>query len=342
MNSKRPVRMLDIAESLGLSRATVSLVMRDSPLVAGPTKEAVLKEADRLGYVYHRGAASLRSQRSDVVALVMPDVINPFVTEVSVGAQDILDDHGFFVMIANTEDRLEAQHHVIRTLVEQRVAGVITIPVLDTDGRHAPELTQSSVPTVLLTRDLPQSGLPFVGPDDRAVGRIGARHLVEHHRCRTVAYFSGDPIALPRLTRDAAFRRAVGKKAEIVGPWNTPGIAGLQESYELAAELLKQGPPPDGLLCHSDSVAYGVLRALHEHGIGPETCRVVGIDDHGHAGLRIPSLSTVAVEPKELGRLSARTLLKLIGYDDIVVGRPPKPTFVGRESCGCVRAPTLP
>lgn len=329
--------MIDVAESLGVSRATVSLVMRNSPLVAEPTKAAVLREAERLGYVYNRGAASLRTQRSDVVALVMPDVINPFVSEVSVGAQDVLNGHGFFVVIANTEDRLDAQRHVIKTLVEQRVAGVITIPVLDTDGRHAPELTQASVPIVLLTRDLPETGLPFVGPDDPAVGRVGARHLLVDHHCRTVAYFSGDAIAAPRITREAAFRSTIGRGATIVPEWNVPSTAGLRESYQLASDLLAQGPPPEGLLCHSDSVAYGVLRAMYEHGIGPDTCRVMGIDDHGHAALRIPSLSTVAVQPKELGRISARTLLKLLGYE-VDIARPPTPQLIVRESCGCLPA----
>ena len=336
----RPVRMLDVAESLGLSRATVSLVMRDSPLVAPATKDAVLRQAERLGYVYHRGAASLRTQSSDVVGLVMPDVINPFVSEVSVGAQDVLAEHGFFVVIANTKDRLESQRQVIRTMIEQRVAGVITIPVLDTDGSHAPELTQASVPIVLLTRDLPETGLPFVGPDDRAIGRIGARHLVDDHGCRTVAYFNGNTIAAPRIIRERSFRRAIGKSAEIIPEWNTPGAASLHSAYLKATELLDQVPPPEGLLCHSDAVAYGVLRALYEHGIGPDECRVLGIDNHGYAADRIPSLSTVAVYPGELGRVSARTLLHRLGHQEVKPGKAPRPELIRRESCGCVAPPT--
>jgi len=111
----RRIRMLDVADSLGVSRATVSLVMRDSPLVAVTTKAAVLHEADRLGYVYNRGAANLRTQRSDVIGLVMPDIVNPFVGEVSLGSQDVLDEYGFFVIIANTRDRLDAQRHIVRS-----------------------------------------------------------------------------------------------------------------------------------------------------------------------------------------------------------------------------------
>lgn len=337
--SGRPVRMLDVADSLGISRATVSLVMRDSPLVAAATKEAVLREAERLGYVYHRGAANLRTQRSDVVGLVMPDVINPFVAEISIGAQNVLEDKGFFPVIANTRDSLDAQRHVIRTLVEQRVAGVIAIPVLARYDTQADDLRHSNVPIVLLTRDLPGSGLPFVGPDDRAVGRVGARHLLDDHGCRTVAYFSGNAVAGPRITREQAFRRAIGRRAEIVPDWNEPFDAELPLAYETATRLLQQGPPPAGVLCHSDAVAFGLLRALYENGIEPDECRVVGIDDLGHSAARIPSLSTVAVQPTRLGRISAEVLLQQMGFDDVTPGRPPRPVVARRESCGCVPLP---
>lgn len=331
----RPVRMLDVARSLGVSRATVSLVMRDSPLVATATKDAVLAEADRLDYVYHRGAANLRTHRSDVVGMVMPDVVNPFVGEVSLGAQEVLDEHGFFVVIANTQDRLDAQRHMMRSLVEQRVAGLLTIPVLGTDDDQVAELLRARLPVVLLTRDLPGSGLPFVGPDDDAVGTLGARHLTNDHGCRRVAYFGGNTAAGPRIVRERAFRLEAEQRAEVVDAWNLTFDAWMTEANDIASALLETGPPPDGVLCHSDEVAYGVLRALHDHGIAPETCRVIGIDDLRHAATWIPSLSSIAVDPFELGRISARTLLQRLGSSDIDPGSPSAPRLVPRESCGC-------
>jgi len=333
----RRVRMLDIADAAGLSRATVSLVMRNSPLVSETTRETVLREAGRLGYVYHRGAANLRTQRSDVVGVVMPDIVNPFVGEVSLGAQEVLAEHGFFVVIANTQDRAEAQTHMIRSLVEQRVAGLITIPVLDTDDDQVAELSRSGLPVVLLTRDLPRSGLPFVGPDDVAVGRLGARHLVDDHCCRTVAYFGGNAVASPRIVRERAFRRTVGRRAEVVRAWNVAFDAELRTAYETASRLLDEGPPPAGVQCHSDSVAYGLLRALRDHGLDVDACRVLGIDDLRQSAAWNPSVSSIAVHPVELGRISARILLQLLGHSGIRPGRPPAPTLSARESCGCRR-----
>src|SRR5262245_43312224 len=99
--------MVDVAASLGLSRATVSLVMRGSPLVADATRELVLSEATRLGYLYNQAAANLRTQRNNVVGLVMPDIVNPFVGEVSLGVQEVLSGLDYFVAIANTMERVE-------------------------------------------------------------------------------------------------------------------------------------------------------------------------------------------------------------------------------------------
>lgn len=340
MTQDRRVRMLDIAAAAGLSRATVSLVMRHSPLVSESTRAVVLREADRLGYVYHRGAANLRSQRSDVVAVVMPDIVNPFVGEVSLGAQEVLAEHGFFVMIANTQDQLESQRQVIRSVIEQRVAGVITIPVLDHDEDLVPGLVASGMPVVLLTRNQPESGLPFVGPDDAAIGQLAARHLLDDHACESVAYFGGNAVAAPRVVRAKAFRRAVGRRAPIDPRWNLTFDASLPQAYAEASLLLDAGPPPRGVQCHSDSVAYGLLRALHEHGLGVDACRVVGIDDLQQSAAWNPSVSSIAVHPVELGRITGRTLLRHLGHPDLDPGRPPIPTLSRRESCGCTERHT--
>jgi LacI family transcriptional regulator len=239
------------------------------------------------------------------------------------------------MVIANTQERIGEQTHMIRSLVEQRVAGLITIPVLDTGDDQVAELTRSGLPVVLLTRDLPGSGLPFVGPDGDAVGRLGARHLVEVHRCPTVAYFGGNAAAVPRIVRERAFRRMVDRRAAVVGTWNEPFDADLPTAYDTASRLLETGPPPAGVQCHSDSVAYGLLRALHERGLATDACRVLGIDNLRQSATWNPSVSSIAVHPMELGRISARILLRLLGQRDIEPGRPPAPTLSARESCGC-------
>ncbi|MEV5966171.1 LacI family DNA-binding transcriptional regulator [Kribbella sp. NPDC051952] len=336
INDARRVRMLDVANSLGVSRATVSLVMRGSPLVSATTRESVLAEADRLGYVYNQAAASLRTQRNDVVGLVMPDIVNPLVAEISLGAQEVLNELGYFAAIVNTAENVETQQRLFRTLVQQRVAGVIVIPVLRTASADVAELARSQVPLVVLTRAFPDSGVPFVGTDDTLIGRMGGEHLVEVHGCREVAYFGGNALATPRVSREGSFRETVvAAGASYDKMWSQPFDAGIVDAYRAASALLEKGPPPRGILCHSDNVAFGLLKALQLKGYTPQDCAVVGIDDLLQSQLWTPSVSSIAVQPTEIGRVCARVLLTEIGTPPNGPTTPPPPTLHPRTSCGC-------
>ncbi|MGP3931180.1 LacI family DNA-binding transcriptional regulator [Nonomuraea sp. KM88] len=332
----RRVRMIDVANSLGLSRATVSLVMRNSPLVSAATRSAVLAEAERLGYIYNQAAANLRTQRNDLVGLVMPDVMNPFVAEVSLGVQEVLGEVGFFVTIANTVDRLDLQRQILQSLVGHRAAGVVTIPALTSAADHFAGIRRSGLPTVLLLRHIDGVDLPFVGTDEVAIGRLGAEHLIAVHGCRRVAYFGGDPLASPRVGRMRAFREAVaGAGAGWDAAWSEPLEATADAARRRAADLLAAGPPPDGVLCHSDNVAYGLAKALRLGTPDATPCAVLGIDDLHQSAMWNPSISSIATDPVELGRVCGRVLLAEMGMP-VEGGRtPPPPEIHARASCGC-------
>ncbi|MFC4122885.1 LacI family DNA-binding transcriptional regulator [Nonomuraea zeae] len=332
----RRVRMIDVANSLGLSRATVSLVMRNSPLVSEATRSAVLTEAERLGYIYNQAAANLRTQRNDLVGLVMPDVMNPFVAEVSLGVQEVLGEVGFFVMIANTVDRVDLQRQILRSLVEHRAAGVVTIPALTSAAEHFSGIRRSGLPTVLLLRHIDGVELPFVGTDEGAIGRLGAEHLITVHGCRRVAYFGGDPLASPRVGRMESFRRAVtAAGADWDESWSEPLEATAEAAYHRAAELLAAGPPPDGVLCHSDNVAYGLAKALRLGARDAAPCVVLGIDDLRQSAMWSPPISSIATDPVELGRVCGRVLLAEMGTPVAGSRTPPAPEIHARASCGC-------
>jgi LacI family transcriptional regulator, galactose operon repressor len=332
----RRVRMIDVANSLGLSRATVSLVMRGSPLVSAATRSIVLAEAERLGYIYNQAAANLRTQRNDLVGLVMPDVLNPFVAEVSLGVQEVLGEVGFFVVIANTVDRLDLQRQILQSLVEHRAAGVVTIPALPSTADDLAGIGRSGLPTVLLLRHIGGVELPFVGTDEAAIGRLGAEHLLAVHGCRRVAYFGGDPLASPRVGRMRSFRRAVtDADADWDATWSEPLEATADAAYHRACELLAAGPPPDGVLCHSDNVAYGLARALRLGTPGAARCAVLGIDDLHQSAMWNPPISSIATDPAELGRVCARVLLAEMGMPVEGSRTPPAPEVHARPSCGC-------
>ena len=128
------VTIVDVARNAGVSKSTVSLVLSGSPLVAEATRERVTRAMRTLGYVYHRGAASLRAASSDFVGMVINDLTNPFFAELAVGIEDALYKLGFTPILANTNENPERQAQVLRSLREHGVAGIIISPARGTDG----------------------------------------------------------------------------------------------------------------------------------------------------------------------------------------------------------------
>ncbi|MCU1534699.1 MAG: transcriptional regulator, LacI family, partial [Glaciihabitans sp.] len=176
----RSVKMLDVAAAAGVSRSTVSNVMRGHASVAADVRARVLDEAERLGYVYNRGAAGLRMRQSHLVGLVVPDLANPFIGQAVLGIQESLSARGYLVVAASTGDQLDRQAIVLRTLGEHRVDGFLLIPAIASNSEGL--LTDlGGLPAVLVNRDVEQADVEHVGPDDRAVGRLGADHLINVH-----------------------------------------------------------------------------------------------------------------------------------------------------------------
>ena len=330
----RAVRMLDVAAAAGVSRSTVSNVMQGRDSVDAALRERVLTHAQKLGYVYDRGAASLRMRQSGLVGLIVPDLANPFITQAVRGIQAVMYQRGYLVTSIETNDEFEHQTIVLRSLAEHRVDGVILLPSLTTDTDHLP-IRLRGVPSVLLSRGTSLEGLPQVGSDDVAVGQLGARHLVLDHRCRTVAYFGGVEQAPPRIQRANAFADFVrSSDAQIDRSWSVPCDATPGAAYRRATALIASANPPNGVYCHSDRIAYGLLRALHEAAIPRSRCRVVGCEDLPDSAFWNPSLTSVAVDPYSIGRVAAQELLRALGETGEPEAVSP-PQLHARESCGC-------
>lgn len=331
-----PVTLQDVADHAGVSRATASLVLRETGRVSKQTRQRVTEAMDTLGYVYNRGAASLRTQTANTIGVVVTHIANPFFGEVIHGLETGLTDSGYLPLLVNTEDDPARQHDAIRKLREHQVAGLAVVPATGTTASLIDELRAWRMEHVLVSRYLKDVDAPYVGADDVVGGRLAAAHLLETHGCRSLAYLGGLPAILSRTDRtngvkDALLRHGLDVSALIDMPGEVSGAGGL----DLGQRLIASGPLPDGIICHSDSVAFGLYRALRIHGLGKDT-RVIGYDNIGGAALWEPPLTSVATQGEALGRRAARMLLERIKEP----GTPTSidrtiPELAVRQSCGC-------
>jgi LacI family transcriptional regulator len=337
------MRLIDVAEDAGVSRSTVSLVVQGSALVAPATRERVKEAMDRLGYVYNRGAANLRMQRSYTVGVIITDMANPSLADLALGIEAALDAAGYVVFVANTFDDLRRQEALLQAFQERQIDGLLLVPTITTGPATIHELDQVGLPLVLMTRYIEGAPHAYVGPDDERGAELAVEHLVQHG-CSTLAYVGGPAAATARCDRQLGFRAALAHAdlSPDLG-WGQESETGSDAGYQLAKGLLQKGvAPPDGLICHSDDIAVGVMRALTEQGIDvPGQCRIIGFDDVAHARLLVPALTSVSSRAWDVGQQAARMMLEQLRasgeYSQLRVVL--EPTLSIRESCGCVLVP---
>lgn len=332
----RPVRRVtlsDVAARAGVSRATASLVVRGEGALAEATRERVRAAMDELGYVYHRGAAALRASRSQSIGLIVPDVLNDFTAEFTVTVESNVG--GRVTLIGNTLETLDRQDALLRSMIERQVDGLIVIPAVDTTEEFGRTLAASGVPTIVATRELRGSGIPYVGIDNVLGGRLAAEHLILHG-ARRVAYVGGLPTLHPRKDRVAGAQHALAKAGgELV--LDIPGPPRGAWGRDIARQIVSGGDLPDALICHNDLVAFGVYRTLREHGLAdPQVLPVVSFDDIDAAELWEPPLTSVGASGHQVGLRCAQALFDLMAKpegaaDRILIS----PRLEVRASCGC-------
>lgn len=332
------VTLADVAAHAGVSRSTASLVLRDSGSLAQSTRERVRASMNVLGYIYHRGAASLRSKSTQSVGLLVSDMSNGFTAELAVGLESALGEAGIVTLTANTLESPERQDLLVRSMLERQVDGLLVIPAIGSKAGFAQTLRSCGVPVVMASRELPRHDLTYVGIDNFKGGYLAAQHLVREHGARKIAFLGGFAELGPRGERVRGTRQVLeesGVAADLVvdipGPPN--GAFGL----ETARRLIDEGVSLDGIICHNDQVAFGVYRALRE--LQPPTYQaadVVSFDDVAEAALWEPPLTTVAANGHEVGARCADILIRQVTDPGAPVERTLiTPHLVIRNSCGC-------
>ncbi|SDF01519.1 LacI family DNA-binding transcriptional regulator [Limimaricola pyoseonensis] len=337
--SQRRITILDVAREAGVSKSTVSLVLRGSSLVNAETRDRVEAAAERIGYVYNRGAAALRSATSSFVALVIPDLVNPFFAQLAVAVEEALSARGFVPLLANTNDSPNRQRDLMRSMREHGAAGVMISPA---QGTPPEDLAGLGLPIVTMMRrpaSAPDPALPYVGPDNADGARRIAAHLhgLGHRRLAFLGGTTGMSTQHERLSGLRAGLAAAGldpDRAVTVHDALPSRSGGHAAALEVLAAA-REGDRPTAFVGYNDIVAFGAGGALRAQGlrIGRDIA-LTGFDNVAETAHHAPPLTTVDVRIDDLGRAAAAALLARIGGEAV----PPEtilPTrLVVRESCG--------
>jgi LacI family transcriptional regulator len=312
------VTLVDIAQKAGVSKSTVSLVLRGAPGVSQATRARVQAAMKQLGYLYPCGAASLQHGTADSVGMIISDLANPFFAELAVGIEHGLAAAGIVPFLGTTGESPSRQAQVMRTMREHGAAGFIVCPAFGMNRNFLCEVEDWQLPVVSVMRRIPGARASFVGPNNRCGAERATLHLLGLGN-RRIAFLGGRREMMvweERFEGYAAALRAAGLPIDMsvvveAAPSREGGLAALEQ-------ILALKDPPTAALCFNDLVAFGVLHGLVLHGLqAGRDLAVVGFDNVQDAKHAEPALTTVAVDPPGLGERAAEILVRQISSSSI-------------------------
>ena len=308
------ITLSTIAEDMGISTATVSLALRNSPLVAETTREKIKARASELGYVYNRRAAALRTSRSDIIGVIVRDIINPFFAEILRSIEDELGNTRRTFLLCNHEDDLARQSDFISTLMQFGADGVIMSPSIGTTSEDIVKIEANGLPVTMVARSVEGANVPTFLGDDRTGFKLVTRYLIEMGH-RNVAIIGGTRKTSTGRDRRTGFHAAFDEAGiDQSGLIDIETPYGRKAGFDVVDEVLKVKNRPTAIACCSDTVAIGVMNGLRMHGLEPGVdIAVTGYDDIEEAAISAPPLTTVSDGHLEIGRQAAHALFTRIG-----------------------------
>lgn len=327
----------DVAKRCGVSATTVSLTLRGKGRISERTRERIFAAIEEVGYVYNQSAANLSSKKSNFVGLILHDITNPIYNQVTAGVSHKFDKNGYLLFLTNCEADAEKEQRCIETLMSQNTAGLIICPTKGLNTNYLQALKRRNIPVVFAVRSPELEDYDFVGIDNFKGAQMATEFLLDkgHEHIGFVGNLHNSRTASHRVSG------YIGKLMERgIQPnygYITQGERNSRrEGYSQTIRLLSEHPEVSALVCYTDTLAYGAMRAIQEKGlvVGKDIA-VIGFDDLPESAETSPPLTSVSACAQELGKVAAKTLMHRIEGSD----EPPKqiilaPKLTVRQSCG--------
>lgn len=305
---RKTTRIQDVARIAGVSTATVSRALSAPEKVAEATRTLVLDAVAETGYRANQAARNLRRRRSGSVIALVPNIANPFFSQIMAGISSVLAPAGYGLLIADTRSGPDADGRLAHYLSGSIADGLILL-----DGALSPQpLTQRPRPPVIAACEW-LGGLPSVRAENALGADLAVRHLAEagHRRIGHLAGPEGNVLSGSRAEGFAASLDALGLERR--DDWVFEGDFSLASGARAAVRWMAMPDRPTGLFCASDEMACGFVGALRQAGVDvPGAVSVIGFDDIEVAAHLAPPLTTIHQPRFEIGAHAARSLVAMI------------------------------
>lgn len=330
------VTIKDIAERAGVSYGTVSRALSDHPEISLATKQRIRALCKEMGYVPNMAARGLVKQSTQIIGLIVPDVSNPFFSEIALEIEMTARSKGYHLLVCNTTRSSEWEYEAAERLLRQQVDGLIVSPVTPESMERLHGLC-GTLPVVYIG-DNHGPGCSFVTGDNIRGGYIGGRYLTQLGH-REIAFIGGRTTSKTNQYRVEGFRRAMAEAgSEGIIVECPPEMDDTSRYNKLAGQFLDTKPKVTAIFAYSDRFALGVMQAAGERGLRiPEDLSLLGYDNIAYAALPRINLTSISHHKRTLGRKAVtRLIAKIEGdphdYEDIL-----EPELIIRGTCRGIR-----
>lgn len=297
----------DVAKEAEVSVATVSRVLNNNGYVNEDTRKKVLKVIEKLNYKPNAVARSLFKKQSKTIGLIVPDIKNPFFPEIARAVEDVMNLHGFTLILCNSDEYGEKEKKYLEILKQKYIDGIIIV----TSKLTSKDLKEAGIPIVALDR-VPKDEIPSVSVDHYD----GARKAVQYLKsigCKKIAHIRGPKDIISSEERYRGYLDEVKSEAWFQEDLVVNGDYNVNASATVTELLLQRHPDIDGIFAGNDQMAVGVLKAANQlQKVIPDDLSLIGFDGIELGRLIIPELTTISQPIYELGSTAAKMLLDLI------------------------------
>lgn len=331
----QPARVKTVKEIAAIAKvsvATVSRALQRPEIVSEATRLHIHEVVKRLGYTPNALARNLRTARTRLIVALLPDIANPFFSEVIRGIEQVAHENGYSVLLGETQSSLVREQAYADMVAARQADGIITmshrVPAIPIDGR---------LPVVNACEYVKDSQISSVYIDNVMAAGAAVDYLVTLGH-RDIAFIAGPSSSPICVDREQGYQLALQRAKIPANPALTAVGDFSIEAGERAIELfLSQGQTFSAVFCSNDEMAIGAMRALSAHGLRvPDDVSVVGFDDIRFARYTSPSLTTVAQPKNALGREAMTMMIELLNDPEV----PPRKRVLSADLV--VRGSTAP
>jgi LacI family transcriptional regulator/LacI family repressor for deo operon, udp, cdd, tsx, nupC, and nupG len=326
-----PTTIKDIARQAGVSHTTVSRALNHSPLISLQTTERIQQIASQLGYHPSVAARSLKTNRSQVLGVIVSHIADPYFSEVIQGIDDVAQEHGYSLFIASAQNEPLREHAIIQAMREHRVDGVILCsPNFAIEQSN--QLNSYNIPIVALNNQSAEDYRFAIYHDDVDGSKQACQHLIDlgHTRIAFLGNLASGRTGEERLAgfyqgmQDAGIPICAEYILQVSGN-------GAEQGLEAVDYFINLPVRPTALICYNDLMAMGVLKGLRRAGLRvPRDISVTGFDNILYSDLTEPPLTTIDQPKRFLGGEAARMIFPLINSN----ASPSRPELMGKRLKG--------